>query len=398
MKTYKVSLKSGLEIAYTDKKRWFWILSSVFPLQAIAGIYIHHITNNQLWLFLPFTFSYILAPLLDYILGEDTNNPPDEISLALNADTYYRVLTFLAVPMHILSMLVIAWWIGSQNLDWWAYFGLSIIAGIVSGLGINTGHELGHKRGKLEKNLAKIVLAVPFYGHFTIDHNHGHHRDVATPDDASSSRMGENFYQFLYREIPSAITRSFQIENQRLSRRQQHFFCLNNQILQSYALSITLQGTIIIILGIKMLPFLVLHNAFAWFQLSSANYIEHYGLLRMKENSGHYERCKPHHSWNSNHIFSNLVLFHLQRHSDHHTHPTRRYQSLRHYQELPSLPNGYLGCYLIAYIPWLWFYVMDKRLLGLTHIQGDMTKINIHPKKKEFLMNKYRQNEYQEAQ
>ena len=92
--------------------------------------------------------------------------------------------------------------------------------------------------------------------------------------------------------------------------------------------------------------------------------------------------AKPHHSWNSNHIFSNLVFFHLQRHSDHHTHPTRRYQSLKHYEDLPSLPNGYLGCYLIAYLPWLWFYIMDKRLLQLNHIKGDLTKINIHPQKK----------------
>jgi alkane 1-monooxygenase len=398
MKTYNAYTKSGAEISYTDKKRWFWLLSSLFPLQALIGIYFHHITDNQLWLLLPFIIIYILAPLIDYILKEDMSNPPDEISLALDADRYYRALTYLAVPMHTLSLLVVAWWIGTQNLDWWAYLSLSILAGIVSGLGINTGHELGHKRTNLEKNLAKFVLAIPFYGHFTIDHNQGHHRDVATPEDASSSRMGENFYQFLYREIPSSVTRSFQIETQRLSRRNQNFFCLNNQILQSYAISIALQGSIVIIFGLEMLPFLLIHNAFAWLQLSSANYIEHYGLLRLKEKSGHYERCKPHHSWNSNHIFSNLVFFHLQRHSDHHTHPTRRYQSLKHYEDLPSLPNGYLGCYLIAYLPWLWFYIMDKRLLQLNHIKGDLTKINIHPQKKILLEDKYRHNEYQEAQ
>ena len=391
MTTYSAYSKTGSKILYKDKKRWFWLLSSIFPLQAIAGIYGHHITGNQLWLLLPLIFIYILAPLLDFILEEDTNNPPEEVILLLNSDSYYRILTYIAVPMHFIGLIAAAWWISTNQLDWWGYLSLSIVAGNISGLGINTGHELGHKKGKFEKNLAKLVLAVPFYGHFTIDHNQGHHREVATPMDGSSSRMGESFYAFVCREIPAAITRSFGTENIRLQRRKQDFLCFDNQILQSYVISTILQGSIIVIFGLKIIPFLFIHNIFAWLQLSSANYIEHYGLLRQKDELDHYERCKPHHSWNSNHVFSNLVLFHLQRHSDHHTHPTRRYQSLRNYDDLPSLPNGYLGCYLIAYIPWLWFYIMDKRLLKLSHINGDLRKINIHPAKKLTLMNKYQQ-------
>ena len=154
----------------------------------------------------------------------------------------------------------------------------------------------------------------------------------------------------------------------------------------------SLSKAIILLFGLKILPFLFIHNIFAWLQLSSANYIEHYGLLRQKDESGHYERCKPHHSWNSNHVFSNLVLFHLQRHSDHHTHPTRRYQSLKSYDDLPSLPNGYLGCYLVAYIPWLWFYIMDKKLLKLSHINGDLSRVNLDPRKKMRLIKKYQEH------
>ena len=123
----------------------------------------------------------------------------------------------------------------------------------------------------------------------------------------------------------------------------------------------------------------MLHTVFAWWQLTSANYVEHYGLLRAKDENGRYERCAPHHSWNSNHVFSNLVLFHLERHSDHHTYPLRRYQSLRHFEDLPQLPNGYFGVYLLAYVPWLWFRVMDRRLLALPHIRGDLDKVNIDP-------------------
>ena len=138
-----------------------------------------------------------------------------------------------------------------------------------------------------------------------------------------------------------------------------------------------------------MLPFLLLHHAMAYWQLTSANYIEHYGLLRRVDDDGKVERCEPRHSWNSNHIFSNLVLFHLERHSDHHASPLRRYQALRHFDDAPQLPNGYFGVYLLAYVPWLWFRVMDKRLLALPHIKGDLDKVNICPDARPAMFLKY---------
>ena len=52
--------------------------------------------------------------------------------------------------------------------------------------------------------------------------------------------------------------------------------------------------------------------------LESVNYIEHYGLLRLKTKSGRYERVKEMHSWNSNHVIGRIVLYELTRHSDHH--------------------------------------------------------------------------------
>ena len=130
---------------------------------------------------------------------------------------------------------------------------------------------------------------------------------------------------------------------------------------------------------------------FAWWQLTSANYVEHYGLLRSKDENGRFERCQPWHSWNSNHIYSNLVLFHLERHSDHHAHPLRRYQSLRNFDDVPSLPSGYFGAYLLAYVPPLWYRVMDKRLLALPHINGDLSKVNIDPDKQDRIFARYGQ-------
>jgi alkane 1-monooxygenase len=162
-----------------------------------------------------------------------------------------------------------------------------------------------------------------------------------------------------------------------------------NQIIQSYALSLLLQGSLVLIFGVQLIAFLAIHNIWAWLQLTSANYIEHYGLLRAKKSNGRYERCKPHHSWNTNYVLSNIVLFHLERHSDHHAYPARRYQSLRNFDDIPELPNGYFGMYLCAYIPKLWFKIMDHRLLSLPHINGDLSKVNICPNKRDAIIAKY---------
>ncbi|MDH5311939.1 MAG: alkane 1-monooxygenase [Gammaproteobacteria bacterium] len=389
MQGYTGVLPSGEAIHYVDRKRYLWLLSVLYPLQPLVGIFLHARTGNEAWLLLPLAIGYVAAPLLDWLLGEDRNNPPEAVVLQLDADRYYRYLTYAVVPLHFLSLIAAAWWAGTAELSWWAFAALAAVAGIASGLGINTGHELGHKKPRLERTLAKIVLAVPAYGHFWIEHNRGHHRDVATPDDPASARMGESIYRFARREIPGAFRRAWAIEKDRLERRGRSAWHPDNEILQSMSISVALQLGLVAWQGWSMIPFLAIHNVFAWWQLTSANYIEHYGLLRQKDANGRYERCEPHHSWNSNHVFSNLVLFHLERHSDHHAHPLRRYQSLRHFEDLPTLPNGYFGSYLLAYLPWLWYRVMDPKLLALPHVQGNLDRINVEPSAREHIERRY---------
>ena len=389
MKGYTGTLPSGEAIHYVDRKRWLWSLSVLYPLQPFLGIVLHTASGNELWLLLPILLNYGIAPFIDMLFGEDRNNPPEEVVMQLDQDPYYRRLTYIVVPLHFITLLGTAAYAATQDLSGWAVLGLAVVAGMTAGLAINTGHELGHKNSKLEKLLAKLVLAVPAYGHFTIDHNRGHHRDVSTPEDVASSRMGESIYKFAAREFPGAVLRAWNIEKDRLTRRGKSAWHPDNQILQSYALTAAIWLGLTIAFGWTMIPFLPVHTLFAWWQLTSANYVEHYGLLRERGEDGRYEVCQPHHSWNSNHIYSNLVLFHLERHSDHHAHPLRRYQSLRHYPDLPQLPNGYFGVYLLAYVPWAWFRIMDKRLLALPHIQGNLDKINIDPDARSALFLRY---------
>jgi len=374
---------------YTDRKRWLWTLSVVHPLLPFVGIALHAVTGNEWWIVLPLLLNYVIAPILDWVLGEDPSSPPEAIVSQLEQDLYYRRLTYIVVPLHFISLIGAAAYAATQDLSAWAILGLAAVAGVTSGLAINAGHELGHKNSQLEKLLAKIVLAVPAYGHFTIDHNQGHHRNVSTPDDPASARMGESIYKFALRESPGALREAWAFERDRLARRARPVWHSNNQILQSYALTALLTIGLVGAFGWIVIPFLIVHNLVAWWQLTTANYIEHYGLLRRKDARGKFERCEPHHSWNSNHIYSNLVLLHLARHSDHHAHPTRRYQSLRHYDDLPTLPSGYFGAYLLAYIPTLWFRFMDKRLLALPHVQGDLERINVDPNARAALFLQY---------
>ncbi len=374
MKTYTFDDAQLGEISYTDRKRYLWMVSVLFPLFPLAGMGLMAWSGEEWTLWAPLIFVYTVIPLLDYLFPNDRSNPPEQLVPQLEADPYYRLLNHITVLFPFVVLIARAWFVASQELDWPGMLAISLMAGITSGFGINAGHELGHKKESADRMAAKLALSVPFYGHFSIEHNAGHHAQVATPEDSASARFGESIYRFACREIPGGLRRAWQLEGKRLARRGYKLWSWRNEILQSYAVSIFLYSGLVLAFGPVILPFLLIHTAFAWWQLTSANYVEHYGLLREKQSNGQYERCQPHHSWNANHIASNLVTFHLQRHSDHHAYAARRYQSLRHYDDVPQLPSGYFGMFLLSYLPPLWRKVMDPKVLAL--VDGDMDRVN----------------------
>jgi len=372
---------------YVDKKRYYWLMSLLIPALAVGGPLLYLQYPHELFLWLFFLVGYVLFPFIDLVLGEDTNNPPESVIPQLEADPYYRRITLLHVPVVIASFIFSAWFVGTHELSWTGYLAVALLAGNIGGHGLNIGHELGHKKNKFDQMMSKLILAPAAYGHFFIEHNKGHHKQVATPEDPASSQMGENIYSFALRELPGAISRAYRVEKERLISEGKSPWTLENEFLQGMALTLGAYISLGLWLGTSIIPYLIISAFWSMWQLTSANYIEHYGLLRQKLPSGRYERPQPHHSWNSNHIFSNWALFHLQRHSDHHANATRSYQSLRHFENLPTFPNGYFGMYGIAYIPWLWFKVMNKRLVDVT--KGDISKINMLPSKRAKMIKKY---------
>ena len=389
MKTYQLTADDGRVVSYADGKRYLWAGALAYPLIALASFGGFFYTGSELSLFLPLAFFFVLVPLADLVFGNDENNPPEEIVPELEADPYYRYLAWALIPTYFLVLGVSAWFVGTQALSLLGFAAVAIGGGVFAGTAITLGHELGHKRSPLDKLLARIVLAVPAYGHFLIEHNRGHHTQVATPEDPATSRMGETIYRFARREMPGALRRAWQLEQQRLERAGKPALSLDNEILQSWGLTALINLALIASFGWIMVPFLAIHHFFAWWQLTSANYIEHYGLLRAKRDNGRYEPCQPKHSWNSNHIVSNLLSLHLERHSDHHANPTRSYQALRHFDDAPELPGGYSAMFLMAYLPRLWFKVMDPKVIDWA--DGDLSKVNVAPEARKALQARYPQ-------
>ena len=358
-------------------KRPLWIASVLIAGAPGACAALLIVTGAEIWAAAPILFFFGALPLLDLIGGEDPFNPTEEEAAALEGSVYFRALLFAAVAMFYASFIVCAIAAAKSGLSPLAYLALALSAGVASGGGLAVGHELGHKPNRLDQTGAFFMNALSGYGHFRIEHNRGHHTDVATPEDSASARLGESVWRFALREIPGGLARGFTHERERLRRKGHGFVSPHNEILQSYAFTAAMAAALVGALGWSVLPFIAIHNIAAWLQLTFANYVEHYGLLREKRADGRYEPCAPRHSWNSNHIVSNLSLFHLQRHSDHHAHPLVPYQSLRNFEDAPRLPSGYPGCFVLAAIPPLWRRVMDPAAIAWAG--GDLSKINVAP-------------------
>ncbi|MBU3548979.1 alkane 1-monooxygenase [Polynucleobacter sp. P1-05-14] len=360
-----------------NDKRWLWLLSPTIPFAFTASILAFVLTGQWLYLLFAPAIIHIAIPILDLTFGEDFSNPPESAVENLNKDFFYRALVWLYVPFQLIGTVYGTWLAATQSLDWYAYIALVFTVGSTNGIGIGTAHELGHKQESVDRWLSKLALASSMYGHFFVEHNRGHHKRVATPEDPASARMGESFWAFLPRTVLGSLISAWELERERLKRKGRVVWSIQNENLQAWSLTILLYGALIFWLGWAALIFLALQGIYAASMLEVVNYVEHYGLLRQKDQDGEYVRCAPEHSWNSNHIVGNILLYHLQRHSDHHAHPTRRYQALRHFDKAPQLPGGYASMITLAYFPPLWFALMDHRVVK--HYTGDLSKINIQP-------------------
>lgn len=388
------TVPSGSTDGWTDRKRYLWLIGLVVPSLAFLGIGLHRLTGWDVWFWLGPIVILGVVPAIDLVVGLDRSNPPDDVIEALEKDRYYRWITYLFLPIQYAGFVGAFYLLAHPGavggLDTLDKVGLAVSIGCIGGIGINTAHELGHKKEANERWLSKIALAQVAYGHFYIEHNRGHHVRVATPEDPASSRLGESFYAFWPRTVLGSLTSAWRIEKRRYARRKQHPFRLGNDVLNAWLMTAVLWGAMVAGLGVGIAPYLLLQAVVGFSLLEVVNYMEHYGMLRQKVGVGErqrYERVLPSHSWNSNNIATNVLLYHLQRHSDHHANPTRRYQALRDFEESPVLPTGYAGMIVLAVVPAIWRRVMDPRVVA--HFGGDVSLANISPRHRERYLERY---------
>ncbi|KVN31213.1 alkane 1-monooxygenase [Burkholderia stagnalis] len=382
-----MAMTDGSAASWSDGKRYLWLLGVLTITLPILSAQLALSTGlHVFWWFGPL-FAFGVIPILDTMIGDDRDNPPEDVVPRLERDRYYRVIVYLATLVEYVAFFLCTWIVATHALAWYDYVGFALSLGAATGISINTAHELGHKTSRFERWLAKITLAPVAYGHFFVEHNRGHHVRVATAEDPASARYGESFWAFLPRTVIGSIRSAWNLEAARLARLGKSPWTWRNEVLHAWAMTAVVWGIAIALFGKVAIPFLLIQAAYGASLLEVVNYVEHYGLGRRKLPSGRYERCTPQHSWNSNHVVTNLFLYQLQRHADHHANPTRSYQALRHFDHAPQLPAGYATMILLAYVPPLWYRVMNPRVVA--HYGGDMAQSNIKPSIRDKVLAQY---------
>ncbi|MFY2764214.1 alkane 1-monooxygenase [Arenimonas sp. MALMAid1274] len=311
----------------------------------------------------PLFFLFVFLPAVDYLLGHDPVNVPVARERAVAQRVWFKALTLACLPVQLGLLAWSAHWFVQADLGPVGAAGWLLSQGVVGGiLAINTAHELIHKDGRLEPVAGGLLLASVGYHGFKIEHLRGHHVHVSTPEDASSARLGQSLWGFLPRALWRNTLNAWRLEAARLRGRGLPAVHWRNEMIGWTGVWLALATAFALWLGPVGLAFFLLQGVFAAGSLEVINYIEHYGLERRRDADGRYERTTHLHSWNSDFALSNLLLFQLQRHSDHHAFPKRRYAILRHHADSPQLPGGYSAMFVLALVPPLWHRVIDPRV------------------------------------
>ena len=336
----------------------FWLSMGLIPL-----IWFCAVTGGWAIALVPLVTWYLFSAL-DAAIGLNLDNA--DTSATEDDLFWYRLVTLIWVPAQFVTLFGLLWYVPqAAHLDRaeriLVFFGVGVVTGTV---GINYSHELMHQRNKAERWLADILLAMVLYSHFRSEHLLVHHRYVATPRDPVSARYNEGFHRFYPRVLRQSLTSAFRAEAQMLARRQLPWTHLSNPFLRYWALQMVFLALALVLGGWSGLGLFLVQAGVAIWQLELVNYIEHYGLTRKHLGAGKYEHVHPRHSWNAAHRASNWLLINLQRHSDHHYKPDRRFPILQTYgpQEAPQLPYGYPVMTMAAMVPPLWRRIMNPRV------------------------------------
>ena len=329
----------------------------------VPGIIYTATTGGWTIILMPFLAGYVFS-FFDFFVGLNKANADPETP---DSDLFwYRALTIIWVPLQFVLLFgLIAYVAPAEHLNTFeklaTFFGVGVLTGTI---GINYSHELMHQKSKFERMLADLLLAMVLYSHFRSEHLLVHHRYVGTPRDPVTARYGESFYRFYPRVLRQCFLSAWTAEKGMLARKNLPATDLKNPFWKYAALQVSFLVLAFVLGGWAGVGLFLMQAGVAIWQLELVNYVEHYGLTRKHLGDGKYEHVQPRHSWNSAHRVSNWLLINLQRHSDHHYKPDRRYPVLQTYSETdaPQLPQGYPAMTIAAMIPPLWRKVMNPRV------------------------------------
>lgn len=322
--------------------------------------------GNGMMSFFPMFVFFVLVPLLELFLKADNSNFDEETALLEKNSPVYDWILYLAVPVQVGMLLYYLNVISETPLDSLEFYGRIFAMGLMCGvMGINIGHELGHRPERFNQFLGEILLLTSLNTHFLPYHNEGHHREVATPKDPATAGRNQWLFHFWMDSHFGSYVKAWRIENSRMKKRGKRIISIHNRMVAYTIANALLLLGIYYFYNLKVLVAFILSAVIGILLLETVNYIEHYGLLRKKNEKGRYERVRHVHSWNSDHQIGRLMLFNLSRHSDHHYRASKKYQVLESLEDSPQMPTGYPGMMVLALLPPLWFHLMNRELESL---------------------------------
>ena len=317
---------------------------------------------SGIWSFFALFFIFGLIPLTELFTNGSTYNLNGEEEEQVKRNIVFDLIIYLLVPIQCVILVYYLIQVSDESLPLYTRIGLTTAYGLAcGGLGINGAHELGHRHTWYEQLMSKLLLLSTLYMHFFIEHNRGHHKHVSTDLDPASSRYNEIIYAFFFRSIIGGWRSAWRLEETKMKLQNKRVWSWHNEMLRFQIIQIALVTTVALIFGFNTMLFFIAGATIGILILETVNYIEHYGLRRLKVGDG-FERTKPIHSWNSNHPIGRILLLEVTRHSDHHYISSKKYQTLKHFDNSPQMPTGYPGMMVLALIPPLWFRIMNKRI------------------------------------
>tara|TARA_B100001027_G_scaffold9965_1_gene6223 strand:- start:2586 stop:3629 length:1044 start_codon:yes stop_codon:yes gene_type:complete len=331
-----------------------YLMSYSIALIAFIGISFGGFYN-----YLAVIFTFIFIPILEIIVKKSDEKYTEQEKRNRLLDPFFDFLLYLNIPIvfgiFFFSLEKLA--LTSSVYD---IIGIILSSSIVMATnGINVGHELGHRKSIIARTCSKLLYLPCQYMHFYIEHNFGHHINVATPEDPATARYKQTVYSFWITSVIRTYVSAWEIQLKLLKVSKRSFFSIKNDMVFYTLFQLTFLFVIYHNFGLYLTLLSIGMSVVSFLFLETINYVEHYGLLRKKETSGRYERVKPHHSWNSNHTIGRIVLYELTRHSDHHFKSSKKYQVLESLDKCPHLPHGYPTSILLSLIPPVWFSIMN---------------------------------------